>query len=709
MIDNKTQRLALPLPNVDNYLEDDVTRLSEALQILDAKVATVGDDGKIPVAQIPAVALTDTFPVNSETAMLSLEAQPGDIAIRNDLSKSFILMAAPATMLGNWKEIVNDALVQLGKDDGASLIVMRRGSLANAVKTSLLAYYGTTPINAVSDYGLVADFDPSIGLANGTNNTSALQKLLDDVAAYVSTGKSATVVIPAGKYYFNFDGSTNPGGVGVMWGRVGAGLKNVKFIAYGAEFYSGSVGRMNGIFDAKYGVEIIGLKVVGFAGGTLASSRERDALFSLAYNCHGVTFDDVDLSNSLGDCIYLGGDLNNGAITGKFCKDITIRNSLLRERYGNGIRSYNLGTRSRLAIAIIDCVGLKVENCTIIGGIDLEPNADNQRLQHINIQNIHFSSGPVTPDTGTNPWAGESIGGTQVVRGKIRVQSRASEIIAQEINIRNITGDYLYIRATNAGLPDVLIDGVAAYRGLLNIGHYSGTNSNPGATVSNVRFRKSFNGSDDDIYEYKGTATTPEAVPAVAVMLEGNVTYAQFSNISVGGADGGFSYLFYAKPVAGQTTGDGGRCIYQDCVIRGNGALFNYTPPESSNVDGNIMMPTSGIAIPEYRRLSTDLVIPSVKTLTVASSGAIDWNGFKSGKVAVTASVAGIQISGIANGPAIGAEVQIRNAGSNSITLAHSSAFYLKGTTSAVLDDTRKVVTFQYIASGVWTEIYRNF
>lgn len=122
MIDNKTQRLSLPLPNVDNYLEDDVVRLSEALEILDAKVATVGDDGKIPMSQIPAVALTDTFPVNSEAAMLALDAQPGDIAIRNDLSKSFILMAAPATTLANWKELVNDALVQLANIDGLRFI-----------------------------------------------------------------------------------------------------------------------------------------------------------------------------------------------------------------------------------------------------------------------------------------------------------------------------------------------------------------------------------------------------------------------------------------------------------------------------------------------------------------------------------------------------------------------------------------------------------
>lgn len=140
MIDSKTQRLSLPLPNVDNYLEDDVVRLSEALEILDAKVATVGDDGKIPMSQIPAVALTDTFPVNSEAAMLALDAQPGDVAIRNDLSKTFILMAAPATTLGNWKEIVNDALVQLGKTTGAQQVKMSSGKTVQEAVGNLESY-----------------------------------------------------------------------------------------------------------------------------------------------------------------------------------------------------------------------------------------------------------------------------------------------------------------------------------------------------------------------------------------------------------------------------------------------------------------------------------------------------------------------------------------------------------------------------------------
>lgn len=61
MIDNRTPRLDLPLPNVDNYLEDDVARLAEALTSLDEKVATVGESGKLAEEQIPeSVAVLDS-------------------------------------------------------------------------------------------------------------------------------------------------------------------------------------------------------------------------------------------------------------------------------------------------------------------------------------------------------------------------------------------------------------------------------------------------------------------------------------------------------------------------------------------------------------------------------------------------------------------------------------------------------------------------
>lgn len=109
MIDNRTPRLGLLLPDADNYLEDDVVRLSESMTILDGKVATVGADGKVPLDQLPAVAITDTFPVNSTAEMLALNAQKGDVAIVSSSAgrQSYILMAEPASTLTNWK-LLND-------------------------------------------------------------------------------------------------------------------------------------------------------------------------------------------------------------------------------------------------------------------------------------------------------------------------------------------------------------------------------------------------------------------------------------------------------------------------------------------------------------------------------------------------------------------------------------------------------------------------
>nr|DAG69757.1 MAG TPA: receptor binding complex [Caudoviricetes sp.] len=70
-------------------------------------VVAVGSDGKISSDLLPALAITDTFVVDSEAAMLALSVQKSDIAIRTDLGKSFILKATPATQLANWQELLS--------------------------------------------------------------------------------------------------------------------------------------------------------------------------------------------------------------------------------------------------------------------------------------------------------------------------------------------------------------------------------------------------------------------------------------------------------------------------------------------------------------------------------------------------------------------------------------------------------------------------
>lgn len=69
-------------------------------------VPVLGTDGKLDTSILPALALVDVYTVDSETAMLALDAQQGDVAIRTDESKTYILSKEPASTLANWVELL---------------------------------------------------------------------------------------------------------------------------------------------------------------------------------------------------------------------------------------------------------------------------------------------------------------------------------------------------------------------------------------------------------------------------------------------------------------------------------------------------------------------------------------------------------------------------------------------------------------------------
>ena len=58
--------------------------------------------GLINPSQLPAIAITNTFVVASQVAMLALSAQTGDVAIRTDLPDTYILQGTDPTVLGDW-------------------------------------------------------------------------------------------------------------------------------------------------------------------------------------------------------------------------------------------------------------------------------------------------------------------------------------------------------------------------------------------------------------------------------------------------------------------------------------------------------------------------------------------------------------------------------------------------------------------------------
>lgn len=60
--------------------------------------------GKIPASQIPDIAISNTFVVASEGAMLALTtAETGDIAIRSDTSTTYILKGTDYSVLADWQ------------------------------------------------------------------------------------------------------------------------------------------------------------------------------------------------------------------------------------------------------------------------------------------------------------------------------------------------------------------------------------------------------------------------------------------------------------------------------------------------------------------------------------------------------------------------------------------------------------------------------
>ena len=82
--------------------------LKQNLSSKDAANGYAGLDSssKINPSQLPALAITDTFVVASQAAQIALTAEVGDVAIRTDLSKSFILQTSPSSTFANWQELL---------------------------------------------------------------------------------------------------------------------------------------------------------------------------------------------------------------------------------------------------------------------------------------------------------------------------------------------------------------------------------------------------------------------------------------------------------------------------------------------------------------------------------------------------------------------------------------------------------------------------
>lgn len=102
-------------------ISDVGTAASKNVGTSSGNVVAVGSDGKIPTSVIPALAISDIHEVSSQSAMLALSAQTGDVAVRTDENKTYMLKASPASTLANWVLLrtPTDAVLSVNGQTGA--------------------------------------------------------------------------------------------------------------------------------------------------------------------------------------------------------------------------------------------------------------------------------------------------------------------------------------------------------------------------------------------------------------------------------------------------------------------------------------------------------------------------------------------------------------------------------------------------------------
>jgi hypothetical protein len=149
-------------------------------------IAELDGNGLVPTHHLPALAISETSVVNSQANMLALTAQVGDVAVRTDVNKSFILTATPASTLGNWQELLTptDAVLSV---DGSTGAISLSGTYLNRTSGQLLG-------------ALDANTFKITNLGTPTSNADAATKAYVDTVAGSATAAAASAAAAAASY-----------------------------------------------------------------------------------------------------------------------------------------------------------------------------------------------------------------------------------------------------------------------------------------------------------------------------------------------------------------------------------------------------------------------------------------------------------------------------------------------------------------------------
>jgi len=179
--------------------------------------------GTIGTAQLPPLAINETFVVGTQAAMLALSAQRGDIAIRTDLNETYVLASDSPGTLADWKEVLaSGQVVSVAGKTGAVTLVKADVGLSNvdntadtakpvstAQQTALNAKENTIAAGTTAQYyrgdkTWQTHDKASVGLGN-VDNTSDLSKPISTATQTALNAKEGTLAAGLSTQYYRGD------------------------------------------------------------------------------------------------------------------------------------------------------------------------------------------------------------------------------------------------------------------------------------------------------------------------------------------------------------------------------------------------------------------------------------------------------------------------------------------------------------------------
>lgn len=155
-------------------------------------------NGKLPDSVLPALAITEIFTAEDEEEMLALSAQKGDLCVRTDLSKTFILTLEDPSQLNNWKELLapTGAVTSVNGQTGAVVIdtLPDGGNTGDILvrQSSGSAWQSSRYIGTVTGDGSKKTFTLSHNLNQKAVQVDVLQENLDSSLTQVMVNVTRT-------------------------------------------------------------------------------------------------------------------------------------------------------------------------------------------------------------------------------------------------------------------------------------------------------------------------------------------------------------------------------------------------------------------------------------------------------------------------------------------------------------------------------------